>query len=560
MQTSKKKLDSTKYFSTSVIDKNHFVFRSDSAYLKGEMAYFEENSGKALKYFKEALLFNPHSIYLHQRIAAIYEKEGLFAEALYYYQTLKTKKKQNAESQKKLTELYRLTHLYKKAFENQKEYLQKYPERFSAWFEQTLLLSYQGRWEEALKALDQADQKALSSEQKSRTLLPRAYILAKLQRPAEVLNILKQLENTAYKTEEFAITIADFYKSLGQPSLAIQYLETIQKTQMETGLISKVLLKHYLSKSKWKQALQQIRNIETLGQLEEPHYFYMALLYLEKKNYAKAMAYLKDLLMKTPKQGQYLYLLAFAYEKKQKWFLALQTYNQIGKFSPHFLSAQLQIAHVWKQIGQKERSFALLKKLSFPTEGKARPHPILLYAESLWDSGYEKQALTLLTKSLKLIPSHPDILFLRGLYLKKSGQPQLAVQDIKRILKKKTEHEEALNFLADFYSEQKVNLNEAEQLARKAVSLKPHSSSFLNTLGWILFQKGRWESALYYLNKAYSGKKNKLIAKRLGKVYLSLKDFKKSDYFFKEAERLKKHEENNKTKRDYSIPRQTLIH
>ena len=264
--------------------------------------------------------------------------------------------------------------------------------------------------------------------------------------------------------------------------------------------------------------------------------------------------------MKVPKQGQYLYLLAFTYEKKQNWFLALQTYHQIQKLSPQFLAGQLQIAHILKQIGQKEKSFALLQQLSFPTEGKTRVQPLLLFAESLWESGHEEKALTLLTRGLQSVPFHTDILFLRGLYLKKSGKYQLAVQDIKQILKKKKEHEEALNFLAGFYSDQRKNLNKAEKLARKALSIKPQSGSFLNTLGWILFQRGKWESALYYLNKAYLSHKNRIIAKRLGQVHFALKNFDKSDYFFKEAKRLKTHEEKNKTKKDYSIPRQALIH
>lgn len=555
-QTHKKNVDNHKYSSTEVIDKNYFEFCSDSAYLKAEMAFFEGNNREALEYFKKALLFSPQSPHLYKRIAEIYEQEGLFAEALHYHQKLKSNKGEDIESQKKLTELYHRKGLYGKALDNQEKLLQRYPDRFSLWFEQAILLSYYAQWGQALKALEKAEQKALNLKQKAPVLLSKAYIYAKLQKPSQVLGIIQQLESAPNQTEEIALKLADFYTSLGQSSLAVQYLEKVQQTTDEKGLISKALLKYYLSKSDWKKALQQMQNIQTLGQLEEPHYFYMALLYLEKKDYNKSLVYLKDLLMKAPKQGQYLYLMAFAYEKKGEWFSALQTYNKVRNSSPHFLAAQLQIAHIWKEIGLQERAFALLGKLSFPEKGKMQAHPLLLYAESLWNSGYKGQALTLLTKGLKIKPFHTDILFLRGLYLRKSGRYHMAVRDIKQILERKKEHEEALNFLADFYSEQKVHLHKAERLARKALSLKPHFSPFLSTLGWILFQKGKWKSALYYLNKAYLNDKNTLIAKRLGKVHFVLKNFEKSDYFFKEAKRLKKHEEKNQA----SIPKQARIH
>ena len=247
------------------------------------MAYFEEKPSKALKHFKEALLFRPNSPYLYKRIADIYEKEGLLAEALHYYQKMKRIRNQDLEAQQKLTELYRLRNLYKKAFDHQKELLQEYPEHFSVWFEQSLLLSYQGQWKEALKALETAGQLALNPAEKAQTLLPKAYILAKMKKADKVLHTIQELEKRPYPTEEFALKIADFYKSLGLPLLGIQYLEKVQKTKGETVLISKALLKYYLSKSKWKQARQQIWNIQTLGQLEEPHYFYMALLYFRGK-------------------------------------------------------------------------------------------------------------------------------------------------------------------------------------------------------------------------------------------------------------------------------------
>ena len=545
---------------TPIIDQNYFEIYADKAYLKGEEAFFEDNNTEALRYFKKALLFAPNSSHLQKRVAKIYEQEGLFAEAFNRYKNLSEKTKKNKEFHQKLTEIYKLKGLNKRALENHQYLLKQEPDNISLWFEQVFLLISQADWTEALKILNKVEAKALNSEQKVQIILSQSYIFASLKDFSKSLKTMDKLANIPIREVDLILKVAAFYKSLGQNLMAVSYLENFQKTQGVTQLVSKILLEHYISDENWEKALQKMRQIQALGQFENHHYFYMAMLLLEKQNYDKALVFLKDLVAKAPKQGQYLYLLAFVYEQKKEWFSALNTYNKVQTSSPHFLAAKLQAAQVLKQIGQEKKSFSLLKKLSFSSDGGINPQPLLLYAESLWNSGYKKKTLYILTKGLDDKPFHTDILFLRGFYLKQSGQSDLALKDMNQILKNKENHEEALNFIASFYSEKETNLNTAEEMARKALSLQPNSSPFLNTLGWILFQKGDWKSALHYLNKAFStNNKDTHVAKRLGKVHLQLKNFKKSEYFFKEASRLEKDDEKNRQTKKNLIPKQALI-
>ena len=532
-----------KAYSIPIIDKNYFKVQADSAYLKGEEAFFKGDNTKALKYLKTALLFAPHSLHLQKRLAYIYEQEGLFAEALSHYQVLLKKTEQNKEFYQKLTDIYALKGLNKKAFEHHQHLLDHEPDNFSLWLKHALLLIHQEDWVGTLKALKKAKAKALSTEDKVQSLLSQAYVLAKLQNLPKSLKIIDQLNHLPIHEEELVLKVAEFYKSLQQDLLALSHLERFQQTQGVTPLVAKSLLDYYISFEHWEKALQQMNHIQALGQFEIQHYFYMAILLLEKRNYNRALVFLKDLVAKEPKNGQYLYLLAMAYEQKKEWLKALNTYSRVEISSPHFLTAQLQSAQLLKQLDQNKKAFSLLKKLSFPKQGGISPQALLLYAESFWNTGKKKKALKVLTKGLKEKPFHAELLFLRGFYLKQSGQEKLALKDMNQILKNHENHEEALNFIAAFYSEKQINLTAAEQMARKALSLNPHSGYFLNTLGWILFQKGNLVSALNYLSKAFvKNSKDSHIAKRLGTVHLELKNFEKSDYFFKEALKL---EEND---------------
>lgn len=526
-----------------VIDQSYFNIQADSAYLKGEEAFYKGNNPTALRHFKTALLFAPHSLHLQKRIANIYEQEGLLAEAVNYYKILSQKIKKNKEFHQKLSSIYVLNDLNEKALELQKYLVQREPDNFSLWFKYALLLIHQEDWNLALRALQKAEEQALGVEEIVQSVLSQAYVWANLQNIPVSLKTMNKLARLPVYEPQVVLKIADFYKSLGQNQTALSYLEHFQKTQGVTKPVSQALLDYHISQENWEKAAQQIQQLLDLGQLENYHYFYMALLLMEKQNYDQALVFLKDLTAKNPQNGQYLYMLAGVYEQKKDWIRALKTYNQVHLSSPHFLAARLQFAQLLGRLGLKKRSFSILKKLSFPDKGDISPQALLLYAESLWRAGEKTTAISALSKGLKNHPFHADLLFLRGFYLSQSGKEEQALKDMQKILTKQENHEEALNFIADFYSKRKINLNKAERLARKALSLKPHSSYFSNTLGWILFQKGNLKSALYYLNQAFEQNKTDSLAKRLGTVYLQLKDFEKSRYFFKEALRL---EQNGK--------------
>ena len=540
-----------------VIDQNYFELQADSAYFKGEDAFFKGNNTEVLKYFKQALLFAPNSVRLRVRTANIYEQEGLSAEALSHYKALLQNSEKNKEIYHRLVDFYALNGLNKKAFEYHQYLLNQDPDNFVLQLKQALLLINQEDWTSALKALKTAEQKAFGLEEKVQVVLSQAYVFAKLQNIPKSLKTMNKLAYLQISEEELVLKIADFYKSLEQNFLALSYLENFQKSQGATKTISNTLLDYYISSENWKKAVRQMELVQALGLFEDHHYFYMAMLLMEKQKHDRALVFLKDLVMKEPNNGQYLYFLALVYEQKQEWQKALKTYNQIQKSSSHFLAANLQSAQLLQQIGRKRESFVLLNKLAFSSNGDISPQALLLYAESLWNSGRKEKALSILTKGLRSKPSHVDLLFLRGVYLKQSGHLNLALRDMRQILKKQDDHDEALNFIASFYSEQKTNLNAAEKMARKALSLKPHSSYFLNTLGWILFQKGKMKSGLHYLKKAFSkNNTDSHIAKRLGKIYLKLKNFKKSDYFFKEALKLEKNDKQLKPPTENVISKQ----
>jgi cytochrome c-type biogenesis protein CcmH/NrfG len=62
-----------------------------------------------------------------------------------------------------------------------------------------------------------------------------------------------------------------------------------------------------------------------------------------------------------------------------------------------------------------------------------------------------------------------------------------------------------MNYLGYMWAEQGRNLPEAEKLIEKALTLEPENPAYLDSLGWVYFQQGRYEEASQLLTKALKG-------------------------------------------------------
>jgi len=95
-----------------------------------------------------------------------------------------------------------------------------------------------------------------------------------------------------------------------------------------------------------------------------------------------------------------------------------------------------------------------------------------------------------------------DFYFQRGVAAERCGEREVALQHFRRCLELEAEHASALNYLGYMWAERGENLAEAESYIRRALRQEPDSPAFLDSLGWALFQQGRYHEALAPLQRA----------------------------------------------------------
>ena len=70
--------------------------------------------------------------------------------------------------------------------------------------------------------------------------------------------------------------------------------------------------------------------------------------------------------------------------------------------------------------------------------------------------------------------------------------------------------------------EKKINLEEALDMVKKAVELKPNDGYITDSLGWVEFRLGNLPVALSLLKKAYASQSDAEIAAHMGEVLWQL--------------------------------------
>jgi tetratricopeptide (TPR) repeat protein len=83
----------------------------------------------------------------------------------------------------------------------------------------------------------------------------------------------------------------------------------------------------------------------------------------------------------------------------------------------------------------------------------------------------------------------------------------------------------ALNYLGYMWAEQGANLEEAQSLVERAVSLDPGNGAYADSLGWVYYQRGEYEKALEHLRRAADVlPSDGTVQEHLGDVHLALGD------------------------------------
>jgi tetratricopeptide (TPR) repeat protein len=138
------------------------------------------------------------------------------------------------------------------------------------------------------------------------------------------------------------------------------------------------------------------------------------------------------------------------------------------------------------------------QRQSHPRDTDTVARLVLLYSEQKRNA----EASRLLDSTRLAVADDADLLYSLSSLYGDLNQKQTAEDVLLQVVQLDPGHAGACNDLGFDWADQGKNLVRAEALIRSAVAAEPDNESFLDSLGWVLYKRGKFDEARQYLQQA----------------------------------------------------------
>nr|WP_045997263.1 tetratricopeptide repeat protein [Loktanella sp. S4079] len=202
--------------------------------------------------------------------------------------------------------------------------------------------------------------------------------------------------------------------------------------------------------------------------------------------------------------------------------LSNAAYSSVPRNDPAFHAAELGRADVLRAGGRIDAAIEVLDAL-------ARSHPDLpqVFAnqgDTLRQAGRYGDAAKAYSRAIELYQDDDPIkwfvYYTRGICAHKTDNWPQAEADFRAALALEPNHPQVLNYLGYSLVERGEKLDEALDMLEVAATARPDNGAIIDSLGWVLFQLGRYDEAVGMLeNAAALEPVDPVVNDHLGDVY-----------------------------------------
>src|SRR5436309_12650696 len=131
-----------------------------------------------------------------------------------------------------------------------------------------------------------------------------------------------------------------------------------------------------------------------------------------------------------------------------------------------------------------------------------------------------KSAIALLERVVARNPDNDRYRFTLGAAYDEAKDKTRTIEQMRRAVELNPKNAPALNYLGYTYAEMGVQLDEAERLIRRALAIEPDDGFYVDSLGWVYYQRGDYPRAVEQLEHAVElAGEDPTVAEHLGDAY-----------------------------------------
>ncbi|MBF0378357.1 MAG: tetratricopeptide repeat protein [Desulfamplus sp.] len=243
---------------------------------------------------------------------------------------------------------------------------------------------------------------------------------------------------------------------------------------------------------------------------------------------------LKETINSSSDKSSIHYLAGLTFDALKDSKRAISHFMRVSPKSEQYKKSIFHIAYIYNQLGENIKAIEFLesKFSQFPKDVELISYLSAFYEE---ENQIDK-AFSLIKQGLKEAPDDTELLFRSGVILDKKGDKDGSMAAMKKVIELEPEHASALNYLGYTYAELGINLDEAEELIKRSLAIKPDDGYITDSLGWVYYKKGDYDRAIDILEKAVKlSSGDTVIFEHLGDAYREKKSYLKAIEAYKNA-------------------------
>jgi len=459
-----------------------------SHYIEGILLEKEGKITAAIEAYKKSLEYDPQSRFLRREIAKLYFRSGDLNSGLEILEKLVQENEKDSETNLILAQVYLVKGDRKKAISCYQN-----------------IISYEPENKEALLNLGN-----LLSETEP-------------QRALELYERYLNLEPSEIRVIDVNLKLATIYLKLDEPEKALDVYQKIIQNYPDSEYAFLAYLNRaqiYEKKKDKEKAIQEYQSALSIEPNNSTLYLKLGAVCYEDKKYSQAKELFEKVITLDPKNLEAHYYLSFIAIEEKNWDQALAYLQKIVSVRKNDPKTYLQLSYLYSQKGQAKKALSALKKAT-----KLDPNNYenfyflgLAYQDLKKYSSAEKAYL----RALELKPGYTEVLVQLAILSEHQKQVDKAVAYFRQLLTLEPKNALALNYVGYTYAEKGTNLEEAEKLITQALELDATNAAYIDSLGWVYYQKKDYENALRYLERASQMIEDPIIFDHLGDTYKKL--------------------------------------
>lgn len=180
-------------------------------------------------------------------------------------------------------------------------------------------------------------------------------------------------------------------------------------------------------------------------------------------------------------------------------------------------AVQLRRAQLIAKLGRLDDARSAFSVIEAKNETQ-RAQIDMAQAQMLRDLGRVAEAFDLLSATLSLQPTNPELLYDYALLAEQLKNFPEMEQALRKVMQLKPDNAHAYNALAYSFADRNERLPEARALLEKALLLMPNDPFILDSMGWLNYREGNIKDALEILQRAYGLRPDTEIGVHLGEL------------------------------------------